>query len=87
MQIPPHDFLVYAPNDSTVSSRQQSPSGAVEARFGSLVPNPPGEVREATVGIGMGMENNLDCSSTIFRGVIVLKAIFQGVIAIKDEEW
>jgi len=88
MRIPrPHDqgLLVYAPNDTVFSFRPQSPSGAVEARFGSLVPNLSGEVREGTVGIGMGMENNLDCSLSIFQGVIAVKAIFQRVIAVKDE--
>jgi hypothetical protein len=51
-------------------------SSAVEASFGSLIPNLSGEGREATVEIGMVMENSVDCRSTVV----------QGMIAVQDEE-
>jgi hypothetical protein len=63
-------------NKPAVRSCQRSSPGAVEARFGSLIANLSGEGREVTVGIGMGMENSVDCWSTVF----------QGVIAVQDEE-
>ena len=72
MRIPFRCPLPWIPNDSAVSLCKQS--GAVEAIFGSLIPNLSRERREESVVIGMEMENSLDRSSA-------------AMIAVQDEEW